>query len=71
LGAARRRECPPSPDGGVIADYMGEVPSPESLAAWLDADPGVVAHGLFPPALVATVLVGRAGTVDRTDFVSA
>ena len=32
------------------------------------ATPGVIGHGLFPPEMVATVLVGRGETVDRTDF---
>ena len=30
------------------------------LAAALAAVPGVVDHGLFPPSLVSSVLVGRA-----------
>jgi ribose 5-phosphate isomerase A len=35
------------------------------LAARLSATPGVVDHGLFPPALVADVLVGRGDDVER------
>jgi ribose 5-phosphate isomerase A len=62
------REIPVSPDGGVIADYGGPVTDPAALAAWLSATPGVVEHGLFPPQMVATVLVGRGRSVDRTDF---
>jgi hypothetical protein len=27
--------------------------------------PGMLAHGLFPPVLVRTVLVGRDSTVER------
>ena len=49
LGAASLRDVPPSPDGGVIADFTGEVGDPAELAARLSATPGVVAHGLFPP----------------------
>jgi ribose 5-phosphate isomerase len=30
--------------------------------------PGVVEHGLFPPEMVATVIVGREGSVERIDF---
>ena len=71
LGASRRADCPASPDGGVIADYLGEVRSPEELAAWLDADPGVVAHGLFPAAMVSLVLVGRGAEVVQTDLGSS
>jgi ribose 5-phosphate isomerase A len=59
------RDAPRSPDDGVIADYGGAVDDPAALAARLDADPGVAAHGLFPPALVSEVLVGREGAVNR------
>jgi ribose 5-phosphate isomerase A len=62
--AAVRAGVPPSPDGGVIADYLGEVADPAELAARLSATPGVVEHGLFPPALVDTILVAREGRVD-------
>jgi ribose 5-phosphate isomerase A len=62
------RDVPLSPDGGVIADYHGPVEDPAALAARLSSTPGVVEHGLFPPQMVATVLVGRGESVDRTDF---
>jgi ribose 5-phosphate isomerase A len=52
----------------VIADYHGPVQDPAALAVQLSSTPGVVAHGLFPPQMVATVLVGRGGSVDRIDF---
>jgi ribose 5-phosphate isomerase A len=58
--AAVRAGAPASPDGGVIADYTGPVDDPGALAARLSATPGVVDHGLFEPALVADVVVGRA-----------
>jgi ribose 5-phosphate isomerase A len=58
--AAVRDGGPPSPDGGVIADYTGAVDDPAALAARLSATPGVVDHGLFEPTLVADVVVGRA-----------
>ena len=57
------RDVPPSPDGGVIADYRGEIGDPAELAARLAADPGVAAHGLFVPDMVSAVLVGAEGTV--------
>jgi ribose 5-phosphate isomerase A len=60
LAPAAVRDAPPSPDGGVIADYTGSVDDPVALAARLSATPGVVDHGLFEPSLVADVVVGRA-----------
>ena len=60
------RDAPRSPDGGVIADYGGEVGDPAALAARLEADPGVAAHGLFAPAMVSDVLVGRGSAVDTS-----
>ncbi len=67
LGDAEiRPDTGPSPDAGVIADYRGEVGDPILLAARLSATPGVVDHGLFPPALVADVLVARGDEVEHT-----
>jgi ribose 5-phosphate isomerase A len=65
LGEARLRDAPPSPDGGLIADYFGSVGDPGALAARLAAQPGVVEHGLFEPALVHEVLVARGAQVER------
>jgi ribose 5-phosphate isomerase A len=65
LGPAELRDVPPSPDGGVIADYLGPVEDPTDLADRLAAVPGVVEHGLFPPELVSEVLVARDGRVER------
>jgi ribose 5-phosphate isomerase A len=65
VGEAELRDAPPSPDGGVIADYLGPIPSPAELAARLAVTPGVVEHGLFPPELVSEVLVGRGENVER------
>ena len=59
------RDAPPSPDGGTIADYRGAIGDPAELAARLEADPGVAAHGLFPPALVDDVLIAAGGTVEH------
>jgi ribose 5-phosphate isomerase A len=58
------RDVPVSPDGGVIADYQSEVGDPAELAAMLDAVPGLVSHGLFPPSMVSTVLIGRGDEVE-------
>jgi ribose 5-phosphate isomerase A len=68
VAPASLRDVPLSPDGGVIADYHGPVDDPAALAVRLSATPGVVQHGLFPPEMVATVLVGRGESVDRIDF---
>jgi ribose 5-phosphate isomerase A len=68
LRTVRRREVRLSPNGGVIADFFGEVGNPATLATMLEATPGVVSHGLFPPEMVSTIFVGRGGSVQRTDF---
>ncbi len=60
-----RAGAPPSPDGGVIADYLGEVADPAGLATVLGSIPGVVDHGLFPASMVTEVLVGRGDAVER------
>jgi ribose 5-phosphate isomerase A len=65
LGDVGLRDAPPSPDGGVIADYTGAFDDPEALAATLSATVGVVEHGLFAPALVSDVLVGRGKEVEH------
>jgi ribose 5-phosphate isomerase A len=70
VAPASLRDVPLSPDGGVIADYRGPVDDPAALAVRLSGTPGVVQHGLFPPAMVSTVLVGRGESVDRIDFTS-
>jgi ribose 5-phosphate isomerase A len=59
------RDVPASPDGGVIADYRGEIGDPAALAARLEADPGVSSHGLFPPDMVSEVVVGAGDAVNR------
>ena len=59
------RGVPDSPDGNVIADYQGDASDPANLAAWLGSVPGVVEHGLFPPALVSEVIVGRGDAAER------
>jgi ribose 5-phosphate isomerase A len=66
------RDAPPSPDGGVIADYRGEgLDDPARLAALLETDPGVAAHGLFPPRMVSDLIIGRGETVERPKFTSS
>jgi ribose 5-phosphate isomerase A len=65
VAPAELRDVPPTPDGGLIADYHGDVGDPPALAMRLAATPGVVEHGLFPPELVSEILVGREGALDR------
>jgi ribose 5-phosphate isomerase A len=65
VGPARPREVERSPDGGVIADYLGPLGDPGELAARLSATPGVVEHGLFAPEMVSLVLIAREGPIER------
>ena len=69
LSHADVRDAPPTPDGGVLADWRGAVEDPAALAVLLDRTPGVVEHGLFPPDLVSDVLVGRGESVERISSV--
>ena len=68
LGDVELRDAPPSPAGGVIADYTRAFDDPEELAAVLSATVGVVEHGLFPAALVSDVIVGRGEDVEHTQY---
>jgi ribose 5-phosphate isomerase A len=65
LGPVELRDTQRSPDGGVIADYLGRIDDPVELAERLEATPGVVEHGLFPPELVTEILVARGDEVER------
>ncbi len=64
------RDAPPSPDGGVLADYYGAIDDPERLAARFAMQPGIVDHGLFPPEMVSSILIGR-GTEVETRVLSS
>lgn len=67
LGDAVLRDVPPSPEGNLIADYLGPVENPRALAARLSDTPGVVDHGLFAPELVSDILIaGPSGVEHRT-----
>ena len=63
--ATVRSGAPASPDGGIIADWHGDVSDPTRAAAFLDAVPGVVGHGLFAPELVHDVIVSTGGKVEH------
>ena len=65
LGDVALRDAPRSPDGGVIADYTAAFDDPAELARELSETVGLVEHGLFPPALVSDVLIGRGDGVEH------
>ena len=65
IAPAKLREVPPSPDGNLIADYLGPVDDPEQVARWLSATPGLVEHGLFPPSLVNDILIAGEDGVEH------
>lgn len=65
LGEARLRGIAESPDGGLIADYLGPIGDPAELSARLSATPGLVEHGLFAPELVSEILIAREDGVER------
>ena len=68
LGQARLRNAGATPDGGVLADWIGPVADTSELAAWLAASPGVIEHGLFAPELVSEILIGRGDEAERIGF---
>ena len=71
LGEARVRPAtPPSPDGGVIADYLGAFADPAALAAQLTGTPGVVEHGLFSAQIVSDVLIARGEEVEHRHVIA-
>jgi ribose 5-phosphate isomerase A len=65
VAPTRLRDVPHSPDGGLIADYQGDVGDPAQLAHRFETVPGVVDHGLFPPALTSDVLIARGDDVEH------
>ena len=66
VGQARLRDgAAASPDGGLIADYLGPVGDPRRLATRLSVIPGVVEHGLFAPEMVSLILIAGESGVER------
>jgi ribose 5-phosphate isomerase A len=65
IAPARLRKVPLSPDGNLIADYLGTIDDPARLAARLSATPGVVEHGLFAPSLVSDILIAGDGGIEH------
>lgn len=67
LGDTQLRDVGTSPDGNLIADYLGSVEDPRALAEHLSATPGVVEHGLFAPEMVSDIFVAGAEEVRRRE----
>lgn len=67
LGSTILRDVGPTPDGGVLADYHGELGEPFELAERLASIPGVSAHGLFSPDLVSEIIMVTGKTVSTTN----
>jgi len=65
LAPAQLRGVPRTPDGGVIADYLGPIDDPAELATRLSAATGVVEHGLFAPEMVSVILIAGALGVEH------
>jgi ribose 5-phosphate isomerase A len=65
LAPAQLRDVERSPDGGLIADYMGAVGDLRELSERLSATAGVIEHGLFAPELVSVILIAGDGGVER------
>jgi ribose 5-phosphate isomerase A len=63
LERATLRSAPSTPDGGLLADYLGPVEDPDQLAARFSQMPGVVEHGLFPPQLTSEILVATGSSI--------
>lgn len=68
LGSVSLRELPRSPDSGIIGDYHGPLGEPRATAAQLSSTPGVIEHGLFPPELVSTAIIGRGEKVEMRNY---
>jgi len=65
VGDAQLRGSKESPDGGLIADYLGPVAGPRELSERLESIPGVVEHGLFAPEMVSVILIAHDSGVER------
>ena len=52
----------------MIADYHGAFTDPAALAEYLSATPGVVEHGLFPPDMVAAVIIARGSDLEHREL---
>ena len=66
IGDVRVRDGARSPDGGVLADYHGDIGNPRELSEWLASTPGISAHGLFAPEYVSDIIIATGKTVSTT-----
>jgi ribose 5-phosphate isomerase A len=69
LETVQLRDVPPSPEGGIIADFTGEFEDPEELSGRLSSTVGVVEHGLFPAEMVSDVIVAQGEEVERISVI--
>ena len=67
IAPAELRHVPLSPDGGAIADYLGSVEDPETLATRLASTPGVIDHGLFGPELITDILIAHGEEIEHRE----
>jgi ribose 5-phosphate isomerase A len=65
LAETRLRDVGESPDGGLIADYLGPIGDPRELSARLSATPGLIEHGLFAPEMVSLILIAGGSGIER------
>jgi ribose 5-phosphate isomerase A len=65
LAQAQLRDAPASPDGGLLADYLGPIGDPRELSARLSATPGVIEHGLFAPEMVSLILIASENDIEH------
>jgi ribose 5-phosphate isomerase A len=65
LAPAALRGVAESPDGGLIADYLGAVEDARALSRALSETPGVVEHGLFPPEMVSDIVIATERGVEH------
>src|SRR6266498_3516895 len=59
------RTTPPTPDRGLLADYLGTVEVRDQLAGRRSLRPADVEHGLFPPHLTSKILVATGSNRGR------
>jgi ribose 5-phosphate isomerase A len=67
IAPAELRHVPLSPDGGAIADYLGPIEAPETLATRLASTPGVIDHGLFGPELITDILIAHGEEIEHRE----
>jgi ribose 5-phosphate isomerase A len=65
LAPARLRDVPLSPDGNLIADYLGEVDDARELAVRLAQIPGVVEHGIFDPRMISDIIIAHPEKIEH------